>query len=154
MIRRSTLLAAIAILVLSGLIACSSGPQPIEYGSDSCARCKMIISQRKFGAELITTKGRIYKYDAIECLIPEFLRNGADYYSHMLVTDYNQPGKLIDATSSSYLISKSLPSPMGAFLSAHATSEKAIEVEQIYEGEVFDWNSLVSTFKEEMTSIE
>lgn len=150
--RKGLTLFILALLGLSVAQSCSTGPQPIEYNADECHRCKMIISQKQFGAELITTKGRVYKYDAIECLIPEVLEKGADSYSHMLVTDYNAPGQFIDASLASYLISKEIPSPMGAYLSAYSTSEQAKATGQ-NKGEVHDWNSIVDNFKKGLTSI-
>lgn len=152
--RKGLTLFILALFGLSVILSCASGPQPIDYNADECHRCKMIISQKQFGAELITMKGRVYKYDAIECLIPEVLEKGVDHYSHMLVTDYDAPGQFIEASSAGYLISKERPSPMGAYLSAYATSDKAKIAGQKNQGEIFDWNSILSNFKEGMTSIQ
>ena len=138
------LLLAISTLLIP---ACSIGPKAIDYDEDQCQRCKMIISQKQFGAELITQKGRIYKYDAIECLIPEVLKNGADHYSHILVTDYYQPGTLISAMDAHYLVSEDLPSPMGGFLSAYSSLNDARQAENQYHGEVYDWSKILETFK-------
>lgn len=137
----------ILAISLIALFACSSGPKAIDYDEDQCHRCKMIISQKQFGAELITQKGRVYKYDAIECLIPEVLKNGTEYYSHLLVTDYNEPGNLISALDAQFLVSEALPSPMGGFLSAYSTAEKAHSAKMKYSGTVHDWPSIIESFK-------
>ncbi len=109
------------LIGLFALISCSTNPQTIVYNEDQCHACKMIISNSHFGTEMVTTKGKIYKFDAVECLVPELLEKGESNYAHILVTDYLTPHKLIDAKSSKYLISKKLPSPMGGFLSTYAT---------------------------------
>ena len=46
------------------LISCGKKEaEPIKLNSDGCEFCKMKISDGKFGAEIITAKGRIYKFD-------------------------------------------------------------------------------------------
>ncbi len=54
------------VLLFSSLfmIACvSNEPKPIKLNVDTCEFCKMTISNGKFGAELLTKKGRYYKFD-------------------------------------------------------------------------------------------
>ena len=48
------------------LAACQPSPKPIEYGSDMCDYCKMTIVDQQHAAELVTTKGKAFKFDAIE----------------------------------------------------------------------------------------
>ena len=55
------------------IAACSTSPQPLEYGQDACVYCKMVVSDQRYGAEIVTTKGKVYKFDSIECM--------AAYYS-------------------------------------------------------------------------
>jgi len=50
------------------LTACSHEPDPIRYGKDACAHCKMTIMDKRFSAELITAKGKVFKFDAAECM--------------------------------------------------------------------------------------
>lgn len=42
--------------------------EPIHFGKDQCELCKMGIEDAKFGTELITEKGRIYKFDDLSCM--------------------------------------------------------------------------------------
>ena len=59
-------LSYILILLLS--ISCTTKEaDPIKLNSDGCDFCKMKIADGKFGAELITIKGRIYKFDDMHC---------------------------------------------------------------------------------------
>jgi copper chaperone NosL len=106
----------------------------------------MIISNSHFGTEMVTTKGKIYKFDAVECLIPELLIKGEDNYAHILVTDFLTPHKLIDAKTSSYLISKKLPSPMGGFLSAYANEENALTSKKQFGGKMYTWEEIVKEY--------
>ena len=52
-------------LVLTG---CTPQTEAIDFGADACANCKMTIVEPRFGSELLTIKGKVYKFDAIECL--------------------------------------------------------------------------------------
>jgi copper chaperone NosL len=118
-----------AVLVLLGstlLFSCDVAPQEIAYGEDQCSSCKMMISDSRFGAELVTSKGKIFKFDAIECMAEVVLKNNTSEYAYTLVTDFEKPGQLIDASRAKFLISKMRPSPMGAFLSAYDLSSTSI----------------------------
>ena len=62
-----SILSLVTILLL---VSCSSSePKPIKLNSDTCDFCKMTIANGKFGAELITQKGRCYKFDDVSCMI-------------------------------------------------------------------------------------
>jgi copper chaperone NosL len=113
----------LAVLLL--IMSCQVKPVPIEYGYDQCDACKMIISDQRFGSELITTKGKVYKYDAIECLLPELKKQGRDHYKYVLVSDYLNPGSLIDYYNATFVVCKDIPSPMGGNLSAYSNFEDA-----------------------------
>ena len=131
------------LFVILCSISCNIEPKPIEYGQDQCSACKMIISDQRFGAELVTTKGKVYKYDAIECLVPEVIKNGTEHYSHILVTDFYTPGILIDVKESSFLISTAVPSPMGGNLSAYSAPHFAISNKGESLGDIYDWDELL-----------
>ena len=46
-----------------------TGAEPITYGRDACAHCRMHISQPGFAAELRDTNGVLTKYDDIGCML-------------------------------------------------------------------------------------
>ena len=49
-------------------MSCNSGPQPIKLGQDACSFCKMSIADNHFGAEIMTKKGKVYKFDDMHCI--------------------------------------------------------------------------------------
>ena len=120
------------------LIGCKVEPRQIDYNMDQCHACKMMIVDNRFGCELVTTKGKVFKYDAIECLVPEVVMNGEDYYEYILVTHFDEPAVLKNARESYYLIHAERPSPMGQNLSAY--SEKMLNN---FTEEWYTWNELV-----------
>ena len=86
-------------------------------------------------------------FDAIECMVNYVESNGEGNFSFLLVNDYNAPSELIDARSSYYLISKALPSPMGAFLTAFASENEAESMRKEKGGNVYDWSALKEQLK-------
>jgi copper chaperone NosL len=129
--------------------SCSLEPQPINYGSDACEFCKMTIVENRWAAEIVTDKGKAYKFDAIECMMNYMNRNdiSSDDLALLLVDDYSQPGDLIDATKATYIISEAIPSPMGAFLSAFQNPEIAILTIDKKGGKAFNFNELKSQYE-------
>ncbi|MCB0668958.1 MAG: hypothetical protein KDC80_24205 [Saprospiraceae bacterium] len=125
-------------------LSCRISPGEINYGKDQCSACKMIISDSRFGAELVTKKGKIYKFDAIECMVPEVLEKGKDGYAFILVTPFDRPGELVNASEVEFLLSPDVPSPMGRFLSAHLDANR----QNYSDAQWFGWPGLLKEFEE------
>lgn len=130
-------------LILLLLTACSVEPEPIAYGTDSCHYCKMSIVDQKYGAEIVTTKGRYMKFDAIECMVnfihSDFNMEDGKYF---MVTHYTNPGELQQAGESVFLKSEQFNSPMGANLTAFSDAAKAKEATE-GNAEVYSWEELL-----------
>ena len=105
----------------------------------------MTITDSKFAAELVNSKGKAFKYDAIECLVrhEEKVESIRDKY----VCLYLEPGKLMSADSATYLVSKELPSPMGGYLSAYAEKGDAEHIQSEKGGNIFHYSELKSVLK-------
>lgn len=105
----------ISIFLLTVFASCNHQPEQINFGEDMCAHCKMMISDVKYGAELVSDKGKIFKYDSIECLL-EQLHNKTfrdDQIGSMWVIDFSNPRTLIDAKTAYYTKNDEFRSPMG-----------------------------------------
>lgn len=122
--------------------ACQKNPQPIFYGSDACENCRMTISNPQYGSELITTKGKIYKFDSIECLADFVSKKSAEEIHSLWVTDFNQKGSLILAENAKFLISAKLRSPMGLNISAFSDPKKLEELKIKFDGETKNWEEI------------
>ena len=139
------------ILFLLIILACSCSvkERPVSYGTDECAYCKMTIMDHRYGAELVTQKGKVFTFDAAECLI-EYLYQNEDLVqsaSYLLVTSYTEPDQLIDALSATFLVSKEMPSPMGAYLTAFSNRQTAVEYQREKAGELYTWDELYADFR-------
>ena len=137
------------ILLIFFSCSCSVKERPVAYGTDECAYCKMTIMDHRYGAELVSQKGKIYTFDAAECLI-EYLYHNEEVgqkASFLLVTSYTEPDQLIDARSATYLVSKAMPSPMGAYLTAFSNRQAAEEYQAEKAGELYTWDELYADFR-------
>jgi len=134
------------VAMLMFLFGCNVSPQAIEYGSDGCHFCKMTIVDKLHAAEIVTKKGKIYKFDASECMMrfmEDFDLSAIKLY---LSNDYASPEALIDATQATFLISQNIPSPMGAFLSAFKEKKDAVKTQAEKGGELYNWEELLKHF--------
>ncbi len=135
-------------LLIVMMLACKSEPVPIQYGSDNCIRCHMTIVESRFGAEIVTKKGKVFTFDSIECMLRYYKTNAAksETFAHIMVTDALHPGKLIDARSAFYLVSEKYPSPMGENLSAYASKAARDGNHAEFSGEQLTWESLTKRY--------
>ena len=124
--------------------ACTPKPQPIDYGKEECAFCKMTIVSPQFASEVVTQKSKAFKYDAIECMLQAPQEDKVALY---LVSDYLHENTLIDATKATYLISKEIQSPMGAHLAAFASKEDAQKIQAEKGGDLYDWQGIQAKFQ-------
>lgn len=133
------------------LISCSPTPEPINFGSDECVNCKMIISDHRYGAEIVTSKGKALKFDAAECMakfIYDKLIDKDDIHS-LWVIDYGNPTHLTDAKKAHFLRSRTLPSPMAMYLTAFSDEAQLKKAMQEHEGKVYDWAGVMQLIAEE-----
>lgn len=131
------------VALLLVFTSCNVGPQAINYGSDSCHFCKMTIVDKVHAAEIVTNKGKVYKFDATECMIHFMKEFDTSEINLYLTNVYTEPETLVDATKATFLISKNIPSPMGAFLSAFKTKEEAQKYQAEKDGTLYSWTQLL-----------
>ena len=132
----------VGIIVLLLTISCKVAPEAIEYGKDQCSFCKMNIVDQTHSAQLVTAKGKQFKFDAIECMVNYLGESSEEKIAILLVADYANPGEMTDAETATYLISEAIKSPMGADLSAFSVKSTAEEFQQKHTGEIFSWELL------------
>ncbi|SHF69775.1 copper chaperone NosL [Arenibacter palladensis] len=136
----------VVFMFLMLVTSCNVGPKPIAYGSDGCHFCRMTIVDRQHAAEIVTDKGKVFKFDSSECMMNHLKDIDQKQVALYLVNDYNQPGELINATKATYLISERIPSPMGEFLTAFKTEQAAVDALMTYEGDLLTWEQLKLRF--------
>ncbi|GCC53421.1 nitrous oxide reductase [Chryseotalea sanaruensis] len=139
----------IGILTLFACIACKSEPEPIVFGKDACHACKMMMTDHKFGAELVTKKGKVYKFDDLNCML-NYYNSGKEKvedFEYVLVIDYTQPEKLIDAKNAFYLKSEAIRSPMASEVAAFEQYNNLKSFKKEWSAIEMSWGEVVSQFK-------
>lgn len=130
--------AVLVLLFLSiiSLTSCSLKSEAIKVGVDNCYFCKMTITDAKFAAEIVTTKGKVFKFDDIHCL-QSFTKTkavdkkeiGAVYFS-----DYTNGSSLINAQQSFLLKSEQLRTPMNGNIAAFGNIDSFKKYQQQFSG--------------------
>ena len=137
----------LSALLLLFLFNCNVSPQPIDYGNDACHFCKMTIVDKQHAAEIVTHKGKVYKFDSSECMVNFLDEFDVSTVKLFLSNDFSEPETLIDATQATFLISEQIPSPMGANLSAFKDRQVAINTQKEKGGSLYSWAELLNHFK-------
>ena len=137
-------LATVAVLLPLLFGQCSTGPQAINYGIDNCDFCKMTLMDKHFGAELITKKGKVYKFDDLNCFV-RFLQAGTvseEAVAGRYCTDYAHAGVLLNVDKALFLHSENLKTPMASGLAAFSRSEDLEAVKARVGGTATFWREL------------
>lgn len=130
------------MLLFSTLSACSnSEAQEIKLHKDRCSNCEMSISDGRFGAEIITVKGRAYKFDDVFCMLNYIKEQKVEFQSYY-VHDYTKKNVLIDAKNAFYVKSESLNSPMRGNIAAFADKAEAQKFADKNNSHVMKWTDL------------
>ena len=92
-------------------------PLPIKYNYDQCESCKMTISDERFACELLTQKGRAYKFDDLSCLL-EYKKNREVDVKNIYVNDYIYKKELHDVSHMQFIKHEVFSSPMQGNIAA------------------------------------
>lgn len=139
--KAKTALPAVMALYLLGCQA--SGPAPIQLHTDKCSHCAMPIANDRLGAELITEKGRLYKFDDLLCLLQYQKTHPEPKAQSFFVADY-ESGKLIDASKASYVQHASIKSPMQGNIAAFADKQVAVNFAAKLQTGINTWSEIAN----------
>lgn len=148
--RQSALVLVSGVVLGLALTGCEVEPKAIRYGRDECAECRMTLVDQNYGAELITTKGKVHIFDDLNCLVAfhrrEAERSGSG--SRLLVVPFGKPNTLLPAASAHFLQHDGLRSPMASGTAAFST---LAELENVLRqlgggGRVLRWSEVVESF--------
>ncbi len=131
------------------ILGCEAKPEPLVFGEDACHTCKMTLMDKRFGAELVTEKGKVYKFDDLNCML-NFYHSGfeqAEDFKFIQVVDFSAPEKLIDAQHAWYLKSASLRTPMASEVAAFETEESTQPFKKNWNGVLMSWGEVQTQFK-------
>lgn len=122
--RKSVLIYIYPLMIL--LFSCNREYEPIDYGKEACAHCKMTIVDDRFASELVDEKGKVFKFDDIICMKQFMSEQGKTGKNLLFVEDYlKKDAGAINAESSVYLHHEFFASPMNGDYAAFSSEADA-----------------------------
>ena len=110
-------LAATCFVVMAG---CSSQSGPVAVTSaDTCANCRMAVSNPRFAAQVAVPREEPVFYDDIGCLA-KALSSGTTTFAY--VADH-RTGEWVPAAAAIYTRVPTIATPMGSHIIAHANAD-------------------------------
>jgi copper chaperone NosL len=132
------------LLCLTLFCSCNTDPRPLVIGKDECDFCKMPVVNTKFGAELITQKGKLYKFDDMICMM-NFLENTMQkkqIIKNIFPVNYTNNQKFTDINQSVFLVSQNFRTPMNSGIAAFETQQEATLFLKDFPGKIITWDQL------------
>jgi copper chaperone NosL len=120
-------LAVAALLICLTMTSCTPQAEKIVYGKDNCAECKMTIMDPKFGGEIVTTKGKVFKFDDAHCIAVFLERRGVELSDihETLFAQYEAPHDFVKVQQAEFVVSSTFKSPMGGNAAAFKNKSTA-----------------------------
>jgi copper chaperone NosL len=146
---KTNVLSMPAIVLTMLITSCSAQPEPFKYGKDECHLCKMGIVDPKYGGEVITKKGKVYKFDDIICMVRFLKDEGVKEkdISQKVIINFEKENDFLDVSKTTYWISPELRSPMGSNAAAFSSRQAAEKAKAGKEGQLMSWDELYNKIK-------
>lgn len=128
--------AMIALLLIGA--ACAPSPIPaIAYGKADCAVCQMRIVDKRFGGAAVTAKGKIRQFESIECLANYAIT--ATGLQSVWVSNFDDPGTLVDATAARFVRRNGPAGEMGGNLLAVSSATDTASLRRRFGVAALSW---------------
>lgn len=137
--------AVVAMMSFVLFSSCTARPEALKIGKDNCSFCKMTISDNRYGAEIITRKGKVYKFDDSHCLL-SFIQSKTTEkkdIDKVYFTDFMSEHTLIQADGAFLLQSDFFRGPMNGNMAAFSNIDSMKKFAQQYKGNVVTWKQLI-----------
>jgi len=137
---------AVAVLVTALLLqSCNTGPEAIVTGRDNCYFCKMTITDIKYGAEIVTKKGKAFKFDDVHCILA-FLHSKMmeeKDIKDIYLVDFAGDHSLVKTGESFLLQGEAIHGPMNGNVIAFKNEDSLKEMAVQLKGEAMSWDKLI-----------
>jgi copper chaperone NosL len=134
-----TLGTALAIVVLT---ACGRTPPPIAYGEQGCDYCRMEIVDERYGGQLVTTTGKVYSFDSVECLAEFAATVDGSTVRMIRVADFSAPGTMVRAEDARFYRDERRSGPMGGGWLAISGTTDSSWVALNVDGDALRWDDV------------
>jgi len=105
----------------------------------------MGITNKQFASELITSKGKVYKFDSIECMAMYYKNHKKTYNKspELWMHDYLNPQKWIPLRKAIFMRCQKIHSPMALDLIAVKKQSEVNRIKQKFGGSRIKWKRLL-----------
>lgn len=117
---------------------------PIKLNVDTCDFCKMTIADGKYAGEVITEKGRVYKFDDFMCMVNYGKENSNTKVAAYYVNDYTQDNVLIPAKTAFFLSGGTIQSPMRGGIIAFSSENEVKEFGIKLKAKPVTWEAVIT----------
>jgi copper chaperone NosL len=117
------------------------GSEPINYGRDACAHCRMHISQPGFGGEMRDRHGVLTKYDDLGCLLHAMIALHEEIPEAWV--DDHAGGGFVPLLTATLVRAGASDTPMGSGILAFADAAAAAAYTQAHNSEVVQLEDVV-----------
>ena len=134
--------AVFACLLITG---CTPKAEKIQVGKDACAECKMTVMDPKFGGEIVSKKGKVFKFDDAHCMAKFLGKRGIELSDihQTLFVNYDGGDEFVNVTQAEFVVSSSFKSPMGSNAAAFVNVAEAEKKSKAIPGsKVTNWATL------------
>ena len=134
---------AVLAILLAVSLSCARGPRALVAGEDSCDYCRMTITDTRYGGQVVTSRGRVLTFDAVECLASYVSETASSEIRSVHVSDYRTRDMV--RAEDAVFVRGALQSPMGQGLAAFAAPDSSLPALRAeFGGEVLRWNDVLA----------
>ena len=143
--KKSNTTAVLLVFLTFSFFSCAKTEVvPIKLNVDTCDFCKMTIADGKYAAEVISEKGRVFKFDDIMCMIHYGKENANTKMAAHYVNDYTQDNVLIPAKTAFFLSEGTIQSPMRGGIIAFSSENEAKEFGIKLKAKPVTWGAVIT----------
>ncbi|WP_241258527.1 nitrous oxide reductase accessory protein NosL [Flavobacterium sp. Sr18] len=143
--KKSNTTAALLVFLTFSFFSCAKTEVvPIKLNVDTCDFCKMTIADGKYAAEVISEKGRVFKFDDIMCMIQYGKENANTKIAAYYVSDYVQDNVLIPAKTAFFISEGTIQSPMRGGVIAFSSENDAKEFGIKFKAKPITWEAIIA----------
>ncbi len=140
----STVNNIILLLTIAFASSCNNNPRPIKIGTDACYFCKMTITDARYGAEIITKKGKLYLFDDSDCLLNYLKTKDIEHsvIQDIYIANFIGKHELLKMKDAQLLQSDKLRGPMGGNIAAFAERDSLKKINLQLAGSIINWATI------------